>query len=388
MREKTVVEWTDHPIDTLKLLQIVHRHGDRNPTLDLPNDPFIDLKKYWPEGEMEMTNNGKYRMYRIGQFIRQSYAAYLGSQYNHREVYARSSGANRCLESIQMLLAGVYPLITTANWQSNLTNSAQLGSDLQPFTVYSYPDKFKNNDKLLRINAYCPKAMEAIEKYFNSEIARNISYKETAFLEKLGKIVGRKLINLEVIENLFDVLTIEYSKKYYWSNHSIWPSSDDKSIIDRLEVIVNKYFKTRYSDPVLKKTNAGPLIKELVTNIKERINGTTIDKPYDYKLYLYSTHDVKLCPLMITLDIWNGIIIPFGSSLIVELHQQLGAINGKGYFVRLYYYNETLDDTKRPYLLKLPNCISVDCPIEQFYTLTNTFIPSDWNRECGINVKS
>ncbi|XP_054162524.1 prostatic acid phosphatase-like [Oppia nitens] len=337
---------------------------------------------------MEMTNNGKYRMYRIGQFIRQSYAAYLGSQYNNREVYARSSGANRCLESIQMLLAGVYPLITTANWQSNLTNGAQLANDLQQFTVYSYPAKLIDNDKLLRTNAYCPKAKEATEKYFNSEIARSITNKETAFLEKLGKIVGRPLSNLHVINDLWDTLAIEYSRKYYWSNHSIWPPSDDKSNIDRLKVMVNKFWKTQYSDPVLKKTNAGPLIKELVTNIKDRINGTIIDKPYDYKLYLYSTHDIKLCPLMITLDIWNGILVPLGSSLIVELHQQLGAINGKGYFVRLYYYNETLDDTKRPYLLKLPNCTSIDCPIEQFYTLTNTFIPSDWNRECGINGKS
>ncbi|XP_054162525.1 prostatic acid phosphatase-like [Oppia nitens] len=319
-------------------------------------------------------------MYRIGQFVRQAYADYLGSQYSPREVYARSSAADRCLESVQLLLAGAYPP-TTAKWQWNISTGAQLGSNWQPFPIYTYPAELIDNDTLLRVGHYCPKAKEAYNNnYLKSNRVMSLIKKETEFLDKLGKTVGRQLNDPVVIDNLRDTLTIEYSRKYFWSNHSMWPSSDDKAIVDKLNEMVSKFKKIKYSDQVLKKTGGGPLVKELVNNIKESINGTT-SKPYNYKLYLYSTHDIKLSFLLSALNVWNDLLIPFGSSLIVELHQQLGAINGKGYFVRLYYYNETLDDNKVcPYLLKLPNCTSVDCPVDQFYSLTNSVIFNDWNR--------
>ena len=32
--------WPNHDISTLKLLQIVHRHGERTPLSFTPNDPF------------------------------------------------------------------------------------------------------------------------------------------------------------------------------------------------------------------------------------------------------------------------------------------------------------------------------------------------------------
>ncbi|XP_054162089.1 uncharacterized protein LOC128960052 [Oppia nitens] len=376
----TETVWTDHPIETLKLLQIVHRHGDRNAENWFPNDPFLNLTEFWYEGDGALTTNGKYRMYKTGLFLRQQYADYLGSQYSPREVYVRSSAVNRCLESVALVLAGAYPP-TTSNWTWNLSDGAQLGKDWQPFPIYTYPTEIKDDDQLLRMEANCPKADEITNSYLNGEIARSITNKETAFLEKLGETVGRPLSNLQVINDLWDTLAIEYNKKYYWSNHSMWPPSDDKENVDRLAVMVTQFWNTRYSDPVVKKTRAGPLVNELVTNIKERINGTT-SKPYDYKLYLYSTHDSKLGSLMTALDIWNGLLMPYGSTLIIELHQQS---DDQSYFVKLYYYNETLDETKSPYLLKLPNCTSTNCPINQFYSLTDNVISRDWNQECSIS---
>ena len=47
-----VILWPNHDISTLKLLQVVHRHGDRNiEEHNFPGDAFKEYKEYWPEGD-------------------------------------------------------------------------------------------------------------------------------------------------------------------------------------------------------------------------------------------------------------------------------------------------------------------------------------------------
>ena len=84
--EETGIQWPNHDISTLKLLQIVHRHGDRNPTAFSPNDPY-QSSEYWREGLGELTSAGKYRMYKLGQTLRKEYHNYLGDEYSPREVF-------------------------------------------------------------------------------------------------------------------------------------------------------------------------------------------------------------------------------------------------------------------------------------------------------------
>jgi lysosomal acid phosphatase len=87
---------------------------------------------------------------------------------------------------------------------------------------------------------------------------------------------------------------------------------------------------------------------------------------------------------MHALNVYNNQLIPFSASLLFELHQNTSNNN---YFVRIYYYNETLTD-KSPHLLSLPNCdYLTDCPLDKFFILTKGLIPEDWDKECGINDK-
>ena len=100
---QTVLLWPNHDISTLKVLQVVHRHGDRSPVHFLPKDPFKNVSEYWPEGGGQLSNSGKLRMYRLGQFLRNEYQEFLGQAYSPREVYARSSLSHRCLESVEQV---------------------------------------------------------------------------------------------------------------------------------------------------------------------------------------------------------------------------------------------------------------------------------------------
>ena len=131
--------WPNHDISTLKLLQIVQRHGDRSPSDFPPNDPFSD-DKYWPEGQGYLTSNGMYRLYKVGEFIRQEYNGFLGDKYSPREVYARSSAAERCIQSMANLLAGAYPP-KAPDMQWNRGVDASLGRLWQPIPINTVLDK-------------------------------------------------------------------------------------------------------------------------------------------------------------------------------------------------------------------------------------------------------
>lgn len=43
------------PNDALKLVFLIHRHGDRSPIAFYPRDPYSDPNKYWPDGLGQLT---------------------------------------------------------------------------------------------------------------------------------------------------------------------------------------------------------------------------------------------------------------------------------------------------------------------------------------------
>ena len=94
---------------------------------------------------------GKKRMYRLGAYIRRRYEGFLGD--SPREVHARSSAADRCLESVSLVLAslykpeGRYPLIIDwiriKNWHKiNLNDEMAMGSEFRTvMATVSYSNK-------------------------------------------------------------------------------------------------------------------------------------------------------------------------------------------------------------------------------------------------------
>lgn len=69
------------------------------------NDPYGDASN-WPVGFGQLTLQGKRRMFAIGQFLRDKYDGFLTDSI--REVAARSSDEDRCIESAQLVLSGIY----------------------------------------------------------------------------------------------------------------------------------------------------------------------------------------------------------------------------------------------------------------------------------------
>ena len=391
--------WANHDISTLRLVQVVFRHGDRT-ALDLPpNDPYRD-EKYWPEGIGQLTKNGKLRMYKLGQFIRQQYDQYLGQKYSAREVYARSSASDRCIESASLLLAGAYPPKSKAVQWSN-GSDAELGLVWQPIPIQTFIPKSDDtvlnevrHDNTFRIqfitNIYfqdkpCKAEDEEMARIFNRTEVQNFVAENKEFFANLSKIVGTDVqFTTWAADYLYDALSIEVERGLYWDK--MWTQSEEEAIIAKLHKAIELEFRISWDTPVQQRLLGGGLLKELKTNFDKVVN-----KENDKKLYVYSTHDSLTAVLMESYGIYNDIRPPYGSTLYLELHQRnanSSTHNNSDYFVRVYYQNSTDLDGGVPHSIKwgLHDCLSqTDCPYDRYLNSTKQFIYNNFDEECNRN---
>jgi len=66
----------DHRLGELLTVQFIFRHGDRTPYWFYKNDRYQEAD-FW-EGEGELINRGKERMYRYGKVLKKRYSDYIG----------------------------------------------------------------------------------------------------------------------------------------------------------------------------------------------------------------------------------------------------------------------------------------------------------------------
>ena len=87
---------------TLKFVQILFRHGDRNPNRPWgPQDP--NPESAWPQGWGQLTNLGKAQLYQLGEQTRHRYAKFLSREYKYALVvightsHGHTTGNKNCL---------------------------------------------------------------------------------------------------------------------------------------------------------------------------------------------------------------------------------------------------------------------------------------------------
>ncbi|XP_054169317.1 uncharacterized protein LOC128966494 [Oppia nitens] len=366
--------WPNHDISTLKLLQIVHRHGDRSPTSFSQNDPFNDVK-YWIEGIGELTTKGKYRLYKFGQFIRQEYGDYFGDQYSPREVYARSALSDRCIESVSNFLAGAYPPMTK-QWQWNNGSDAKLGQSWQPFPIETFMPHI--DDLVLHTIKSCPLAERESKRVMNNTIIQEFVANNRQLYDLVGNITNTTIDNIVTAGGIHGTLDIEMDHNYYWDHY--WTHEEEQKIVQQLYLSHLMKYRYEFDSHVLKRLRAGGLIKELNNNFENALNNTN-----NKKLYVYGTHDITMNAYMQAMDIFNDQLPPFGSALIFELHRHNYSTDPlKGYFVKIFYQNETTIGKEMPHQLQWTNCMGVtDCPLDKYFDTTKPFLYEDFDKECN-----
>lgn len=134
---------------------ILHRHGERTPLTKLPRDTSS-----WPEGKGPglLTANGMKEAYNLGVRLRNRYVRserILSPAYEAAELTVRSSDIDRCHQTAQSILLGLY------GGTQESDSGHFLPGRMQPIPVHSSPSA---SDSLFRAHKTCP-TYEAILKH-------------------------------------------------------------------------------------------------------------------------------------------------------------------------------------------------------------------------------
>lgn len=342
---------------TLILSSVMFRHGERNIIKPYPTDPYSE-RSYWPEGFGQLIKTGKKREYDIGTWLRERYRNILPSKYLPDYVYVRSTDVDRTLMSATAALASLF--------FPPEKDIFQKGLNWQPIPVHTVPEYL---DEVLSSKKPCPKYNITLEAVLNSPEMNAFNKKNEEFYLFLTNKTGMGIKDIRDVANLYDVLYIENLRNLSlpdWTN-DIFP--------DKLVQFSAYSFHLSTIVHELKLLKSGPLIKEIVNHMAQKVNHSLIP---DRTLFLYSAHDDTISSLLNSLGVFNCISPPYGATVLIELWET----ETLKYVVTVSYRNVT---DSEPFVFIIPGC-SAACPLEEFVKLVSNIIPEDWEHECQIDI--
>eukprot|EP00112_Aurelia_sp_Birch-Aquarium-sp1_P003562 Seg14.4 transcript_id=Seg14.4/GoldUCD/mRNA.D3Y31 product="Lysosomal acid phosphatase" protein_id=Seg14.4/GoldUCD/D3Y31 len=341
----------------LKQAHVLYRHGDRTPVGTYPTDEYQE--SFWPDGFGRLTQIGMRMEYELGMFLKNRYITnkkFINESYLHKQVFCKSSDAERCLMSAESQMAGLYPPKGWQVWNKSIS--------WQPVPVHTVPG---DQDPYLRPwDAHCQRLNDlvAAKQKQKEFIEKEVANKD--LIDKLKTLTGLTDLNVRSIWRIRDTLYVE-------SCHGL---PKPKWLTDKMYKRINDLyfwgFKFIFTgDNEFSRLSGGPLLKWINLNMDAMKN----KMPGIFKLNIYSAHDTTILALLGTLGLYYGEDIPYASAVIVELYENTPGI----FTVEMYYRNST---KVPPAQLQLTNC-DKECPLDKFKSLLNNRVPSDYDKECG-----
>lgn len=364
---------SDVSTKTLKLVQVVFRHGDRTPVNTYPTDPYKDPSN-WPIGWGQLTNNGKERHYHLGHYLRQRYDAFLSETYSDKEVYVRSTDVDRTLMSAASNLAGLFPPKGDQRWDQSL--------EWQPIPIHTVPQA---EDLLLSLSSECPLYDRLTGEFEASPTVQSLVATNKELFTYLTLHTGQNVSTIVDIEYLYDVLFIEdrFNMTLPAWTAEVYP--------DKLRTLSDFSFAMKAYTKEMQRLRGGPLVKEMTNQMSSRVGWTSpsssstsspsslSSSAASRKLFMYSAHDVTLAAFLSALGVFNGIQPPYAAMVLLELHEP----RPDHFVVQVWYKNVSFDGME-PFLLTVPGCDST-CPLERFLELTRPVVSDDVRAECSLS---
>ncbi|KAF5285959.1 hypothetical protein FQR65_LT13030 [Abscondita terminalis] len=341
-----------YQLGSLEMVIAIFRHGDRTrEKLVYPKDPHIN-ETFDPVGIGGLTNEGKLKEYNLGGFLRSRYNQFLGPVYRPNDIKAFSSDYSRTKNSLQLVLAGLYPPQNT-----DLEWNPYLNWNPIPFDTILPRD---NRMLTLPLN-FCPRYVNEVEKYFKSERVKEVESKYVDLYEYVSVNSGLNVTSVEHLGDLYDILHTEERwglRLPEWTK-VVYPDFLYSALVDYQYLV--------YETPLLKKLSGGFLLRHVIADM---LNATKNKGP---KMYLYSAHDATLSGLLSAMNVNFPHVPPYGACIMLELHNV-----GNIYFVRILYLDYSSQYLK---VLTVPSC-NRECPIEKFKELLKSNIPEEGTDPC------
>ncbi|KAF6212967.1 hypothetical protein GE061_010680 [Apolygus lucorum] len=334
-------------------VNMLYRHGARNPIEVTPTDPYSD-SKYWPGGLGSITLKGIASHYHLGKWIADRYRHLLPTEWTsiNDAIVVISSDVNRTLMSAEANLAGMFPVTgDSSSWE---------GFSSYPVPIHSIPTA---DDAMLQFTKTCAK--------YNALLEATKASKEFQSTTQMYKNVSEyvELNSQKSMDDLFDFASVYET---YFIEESVglelpeWLEKVYPSPLHELSVM-DFIFLTWTTE--MKRLRGGPFVKEVLSNFHQKLNGSS-----SLNVTAYSAHDLTIASAMRAMGVFNNEIPPFTALLLLELRMPK---NETEPVIMLWYKNSTGD----PFMLQIHGC-SVACPLGQMEDLLKPVIPDDWEEEC------
>jgi len=349
---------------TLRMVNLVFRHGARSPIWFYPSDPH--QAKDWPDGAGRLTQKGMMMEYNLGKFLRKRYVEkkrFLNESYLHKEIRIRSSDVERTIQSAEAQLAALYPPKGWQVWNKEIP--------WQPVPIHTVA----GDDVMMRPNDVpCARLTQIWKEQKSDPEYIKMAVGHQQLLKELSQHAGMEVtpsnlaqITDSTIAEMSEGMSIpEWLRSRWWQTYkySEW------------------MFMFMYTgDDELGRLLGGTLLARINQNMQQWPKGSQHkDTKHSYKMNMFSGHDTTILSLAAALGI--SIEMPnFSACVMIELFSDDAGVN---HHVEMFYRNSHTDEVTP---LKLKKC-GYECPLEDFLRLTSPRTTVDRSKLCGAKVEA
>ncbi|XP_011305338.1 prostatic acid phosphatase-like [Fopius arisanus] len=331
------------------LTNVVFNHGETK---------LWNEESYRSESFIGLRNSGMEQMFDLGRHLRTKYKKILPTKYSPHDIYVRSTDIDWTLMSAELVLAGLYPAVGDQIWK-------RLMYPWRPIPVHTVPVQ---KDNLLAGQKPCLGYGEALQEAIEKTVSKSVSNEKQMksnpikdFLDTTGERIN------------------EPATLVYWYKKLLSESGQNKTPLDwtnnvwssEIPLSLNATYSLFESNKYLHRYRSGPLIKEMVFHMRQKVNDTL--RP-NRKVFMYSAHDESIASLLMALGVSEH---PFWPTYSAVVFLELRVTRQNEYVVTISY----IDLQNKLTLLTLPGCTSV-CPLSTFIKLIEHLIPRNWDEEC------
>ncbi|KAF0986301.1 hypothetical protein HZS_1801 [Henneguya salminicola] len=352
------------------------RHGLRTP-LWLYNNTPCSTDTY-SDGLGALTNDGIKSSYFLGKALRNRYTlshpfSLLSQSYKPDEVYAMSSGVDRCIQSGMAVTAGLFPPQSTKReWNPNM--------NWYPVPLHSSNPQ---DDIYFRARSTdCTLLDQKFEEIYQKSEIKKFAIEHQKLSQILKKYTGSE-ITYKQFNKLYQTLHIQKIDSGlddgFCKHYPVWASDD---LMSNLREAIIQYQNIVYNitNNDMKKLLGGKkvsvikgpllgLILQRLLSIKDE--NSTESK----KLYLYSAHDTTLMYFLQSLSLAYFEVYSFSSAIFLELYKAEDKFFLSILFKQGRGYSDDLIE------LKIPFCTS-SCDLNIFEQHIMEIISTDRKKEC------
>jgi len=222
-----------------------------------------------------------------------------------------------------------------------------------------YMDFVLNSDVMLKFN----KDFASLFEVINKNTGMNITYMSRELLHFADTIIIKKERNFPL---------------------PLW--SEELYNLGQLQFILMFRFIALDYTKEMKKLRAGPLLEEILENMRNTASGFDTSIPLNErgqtKMFLYSGHETTMANMLISFGVFDKILsFPYSSAIFLEVHQ---LPHTKMPFVKLFFKKDNQTEVIQ---MEIQNC-EYFCQHDRLAKNLQDIIPINWEQECNTKDTS